>query len=81
MQCFIQTMLCQYYQECQELLLLLLKTKSLKIAPWPGFLASGKDSRTKVVLARKLEKQGLGITPVYMQNANRNLLTDGQKNY
>ena len=63
MQCFIQTMLCQYYQECQELLLLLLKTKSLKIAPWPGFLASGKDSRTKVVLARKLEKQGLGSTP------------------
>ena len=33
-------------------------------ASWPGFLASGKDSRTKVVLARKLEKQGLGSTPV-----------------
>ena len=32
-------------------------------ASWPGFLASGKDSRTKVVLARKLEKQGLGSTP------------------
>ena len=30
---------------------------------WPGFLASAKDSRTKVVLARKLEKQGLGSTP------------------
>ena len=26
-------------------------------------MASGKDSRTKVVLARKLEKQGLGTTP------------------
>ena len=24
-----------------------------KKASWPGFLASGKDSRTKVVLARK----------------------------
>ena len=43
--------------------LLLLKTKSSKIASWPGFLASGKDSRTKVVLARKIEKQGLGSTP------------------
>ena len=43
--------------------LLLLKTKSSKIASWPGFLASGKDSRTKVALARKLEKQGLGTTP------------------
>ena len=41
----------------------LLKTKSPKKASWPGFLASGKDSRTKVVLARKLEKQGLGSTP------------------
>ena len=30
----------------------------------PGFLASRKDSRTKVVLARKFEKQGLGSTPV-----------------
>ena len=30
---------------------------------WPGFLASAKDSRTKVVLARKLEKQGFGSTP------------------
>ena len=29
----------------------------------PGFLASRKDSRTKVVLARKLEKQGLGSSP------------------
>ena len=26
-------------------------------------MASGKDSRTKVVLARKLEKQGLGNSP------------------
>ena len=34
-----------------------------KKASWPGFVASGKDSRTKVVLARKLEKQGLGSTP------------------
>ena len=34
-----------------------------KKASWPGFLASGKDSRTKVVLARKIGKQGLGGTP------------------
>ena len=34
-----------------------------KIASWPGFLASGKDSRTKVVLARILGKQGHGSTP------------------
>jgi len=34
-----------------------------KIASWPGFLASGKDSRTKVVLARILGKQGRGSTP------------------
>ena len=40
------------------------KDKIPKKASWPGFLASGKDSRTKVVLARKLEKQGLGSTPV-----------------
>ena len=39
------------------------KDKIPKKASWPGFLASGKDSRTKVVLARKLEKQGLGSTP------------------
>ena len=36
-------------------------------ASWPGFLASGKDSRTKVVLARKLEKQGLGSIPDSMK--------------
>ena len=40
------------------------KDKIPKKASWPGFLASGKDSRTKVVLARILEKQGLGSTPV-----------------
>ena len=39
------------------------KDKIPKKASWPGFLASGKDSRTKVVLARKLGKQGLGSTP------------------
>ena len=39
------------------------KDKIPQKASWPGFLASGKDSRTKVVLARKLEKQGLGSTP------------------
>ena len=42
------------------------KDKIPKKASWPGFLASGKDSRTKVVLARKLEKQGLGSTPDYI---------------
>ena len=47
--------------KCQELLLL--KTKFPKLASWSGVLASGKDSRTKVVLARKLEKQGLCSTP------------------
>ena len=40
-----------------------IKDKIPKKASWPGFLASGKDSRTKVVLARKLEKQGLGCSP------------------
>ena len=40
------------------------KDKIPKKASWPGFLASGKDSRTKVFLARKLGKQGLGSTPV-----------------
>ena len=39
------------------------KDKIPKKASWPGFLASGKETRTKVVLARKLEKQGLGSTP------------------
>ena len=39
------------------------KDKIPKKASWPGFLASGKDSRTKVVLARKIGKQGLGGTP------------------
>ena len=47
--------------KCQELLLL--KTKFPKLASWSGVLASGKGSRTKVVLARKLEKQGLCSTP------------------
>jgi len=42
------------------------KDKIPKKASWPGFLASGKDSRTKVVLARKLEKQGLGSTPAFV---------------
>ena len=40
------------------------KDKIPKKASWPGLLASGKDSRTKVVLARKLGKQGLGSSPV-----------------
>ena len=31
-------------------------------------MASGKDTRTKVVLARILEKQGLGGTPVLRLN-------------
>ena len=44
-------------------ILLLLKTKSPKIASWPGILTSDKETRTKVVLARKLGKQGLGSTP------------------
>ena len=40
-----------------------IKEKSPKKASSPGFLTSDKDSRTKVVLARKLGKQGLGSTP------------------
>ena len=48
---------------CNVKELILLKRKSTKIASSPGFLTSGKDSRTKVVLARKLGKQGLGSTP------------------
>merc|ERR1712090_130556 len=44
-------------------MLLLLKTKSPKIASWPGILTSDKETRTKVVLARKLGKQGLGNSP------------------
>ena len=36
---------------------------SPKIASWPRFLASDKDSRTKVVLARNLEKQGNSSIP------------------
>ena len=40
------------------------KDKIPKKASWPGFLASGKDTRIKVVLARKLEKQGPGSTPL-----------------
>ena len=44
-------------------MLLLLNRNSPKIASSPGFLTSDKDSRTKVVLARKLGKQGLGSTP------------------
>jgi len=38
---------------------------SKKKASWPGFLASGKDSRTKVVMARKIGKQGLDSTPEF----------------
>ena len=37
--------------------------KSPKIPSWPGLLVSHKETRTKVVLARKLGKQGLGSTP------------------
>jgi len=47
------------------------KDKIPKKASWPGFLASGKDSRTKVVLARKLEKQGLGSTPELGEQESR----------
>ena len=39
------------YLSCK---LLLVKTKSPKIASWPGILTSDKETRTKVVLARKL---------------------------
>ena len=35
-------------------------TKSPKIASWPGILVSHKETRTKVVLARKVGKQGHG---------------------
>ena len=38
------------------------KTKLPKIASWPGILDSDKGTRTKVVLARKIGKQGLGST-------------------
>ena len=48
---------------CNVKELILLKRKSTKIASSPGFLTSDKDSRTKVVLARKLGKQGLGSPP------------------
>ena len=44
-------------------------TKSPKIATWPGFLALARITRTKVVLARTLEKQGSRSTP-----ADRSLL-------
>ena len=44
------------------------KDKIPQKASWPGFLASGKDTRIKVVLARKLEKQGLGSTPARSQS-------------
>ena len=40
------------------------KDKILTNSILARILASGKDSRTKVVLARKIEKQGLGSTPV-----------------
>ena len=39
------------------------KDKILKNSILARIFASGKDSRTKVVLARKIEKQGLGSTP------------------
>ena len=51
-------------------MLLLLNRKSPKIASSSGFLNSDKDSRTKVVLARKLGKQGLGSTPGQRQRQN-----------
>ena len=38
-------------------------TKSPKIASWPGILVSHKETRTKVVLAKKLGKQGHGSSP------------------
>ena len=36
----------------------IVQTKSPKIAFWPGILGSHKETRTKVVLARKVGKQG-----------------------
>ena len=41
----------------------IVQTKSPKIASWPGILVSHKETRTKVVLARKLGKQGHGSSP------------------
>ena len=52
------------------------KDKISKKASWPGFLASGKDSRTKVVLARKLEKQGLGSTPGFKVDIKEGLFLE-----
>ena len=37
--------------------------KYSKIESWQEFLASGKDTSTKVVLARKIKKQGRSSTP------------------
>ena len=48
-------------------LLQLFKTKSPKIASWPGILVCHKETRIKVVLARKLGKQGHGSSPVLFQ--------------
>ena len=44
-------------------LLQLFKTKSPKKASWPGILVSHKETRTKVVLERKLGKQGHSSSP------------------
>ena len=45
-------------------LLLLLNTKSPKIASLQGILTYDKETRTKVVLAKKIGKQRLSNTPV-----------------
>ena len=39
------------------------KDKILKNSILARIFASGKETRTKCVLARKIEKQGLGSTP------------------
>ena len=46
------------------------KTKLPKIASWPGILDSDKGTRTKVVLARKIGKQGHGSSPEQNECSN-----------
>ena len=52
------------------------KIKSQEIASWPGVLVSHKETRPKVVLARKLGKQGHGFSPNYTPPLARVLLQD-----
>ena len=44
------------------------------MASWPGVLVSHKETRPKVVLARKLGKQGHGSSPNYTPPLGRVLL-------